>query len=84
MFGCDWAYEELKKYERELDTLINSDGVIFLHYVMAFLKDDKRFRKGIINNSAVATLDLNDEEMMILPPFNSITNAMILKRTHKL
>ncbi|MBE6156732.1 MAG: hypothetical protein E7161_03190 [Firmicutes bacterium] len=81
--GCNWDYEELQKYEQQLEPLLNDDGVIFLHYAMACLKDSKIFRNKIINSSKVNIGDLVNEEFITLPPFCGTTNGMILKRVTK-
>lgn len=83
-FGCDWTYDKLLEYEKNLFPLLNEDGIIFLHYIMAYLKGNERFRREIIINSDIIPLDLTSEEIITLPSSQGISNAMILSRAKNL
>jgi len=80
VFGSDWTYDKLLNYEENLTKLLNDEGVIFLHYVMAYLKDGERFRREIIINSDITPADLTNEEIKTLSSSDGIGNAIILKR----
>ena len=77
-FGAAWEYDKLKEFEQSLETLLNEQGIIFLHYLFAY-KEGSRLFKG----SWIYEEDLQDEEIYRLENIYKhyqYDNGMILKR----
>lgn len=79
-FGRNWNYDDLQKYVEELKTIMKPDGIIFLHYILSLLRKNDIYRKQIFNCSTISLEDLINEELILLPEVNNVTNAIILKR----
>ena len=78
--GPHWNYNKLQEYEKSLENLGESDAIIFLHYILHYLKNNKPYRISIIDNCAINPADLTDEQLITLPSGTSVNHGMILKR----
>lgn len=80
-WGESWKYEKLLEYERDLENIMNDDGVIFLKYIMSYVKSSVS-RERIFPNSGTRKSDLITEEVhKISVPYQDTAYAgIILKR----
>lgn len=80
-WGMAWKYPKLREYEKELEKITNDGGVIFLKYIMSYVKRSVSCER-IFPNSSTTKKDLTDEEVhKISVPFDDVAYAgMVLKR----
>ena len=80
-WGDSWKYDKLLEYEHSLENLMNEDGVIFLKYIMSYVKSSVS-RERIFPNSGTKKSDLTTEEVYrVKVPFQDTAYAgMVLKR----
>jgi hypothetical protein len=78
-FGEDWNYRRLLKYEKELQSLSNKGGIIFLKYLFVYRGTKK---EKIAFNSTVSVKNLRNGEKIerITFPYKEVTDAIIYKR----
>lgn len=74
-WGPNWTYANLKKYICNLESISNSGGTIFLHYLFDGFA---AFDDTIFGNSVVYNKDLEDEELHVFK--NGNFDGMLLKR----
>ena len=86
-FAIRWELEfgpkELQEYERELGSIMNDGGTIFLNYIFNYGVGDTAIKSSVIGTSSIREKDLtNGEEIYRLPfaPNKRVFDGMILKR----
>lgn len=83
LWSFNWGYEKLQAYEKDLESLMNRDGVIFLKYIYHYGANDKIIRRhALICDSSITRKNLTEEEVCRLAPDpkTKAFNGMILKK----
>ena len=83
VWKIEWGYEQLQAYERELESIMSSGGIIFLKYIYNYGVINRIIRKhAIIGDSSITIQDLVNEEVCRLAAYPNKTtfDGMILKR----
>lgn len=78
--GENWTYDEFKKYRESLETLGKKNAIIFLHYIICYMKNEEMYRDSIINKADILPSDLTSEELKMLSYNAFIDNGIILSR----
>lgn len=82
-WNLGFGIKELQDYEKSLESIMNSDGVIFLNYIFNYGIGDNAIKSSVIGTSAIRKKDLtNGEEIYGLPslPNKRVFDGIILKR----
>lgn len=79
-WGDNWDYHKLEEYIKDLESLCNNNGIIFLKYILSY-KTRNGVKVDIFHDSMVSESDLK-EELYAIPTTISeeIEDGLILKR----
>ena len=81
IWGDCWTKDKLEEYIKNLERITKTDGIIFLHYLMFYVIDDK-IKKLPFNDSQVVIKDLSNVEVhqISLKYLPEVKDGIILKR----
>ena len=89
IYGYNWNYSVLKKYENSLEELCNENSIVFLHYAFGYLnalsEPIAMASDSLINFSDFKIKELKKEEIHGIECLNGslFKDAVVLKRSSK-
>ena len=89
IYGYNWNYSVLKKYEKSLDKLCNENSIVFLHYAFGYLNSLSEpiamASDSLINFSNFKIKELKEEEIYGIECLydSAVKDAVVLKRSSK-
>jgi len=87
--GYDWGYDKFKEYQRRMESITKTNGVIFFNYIFKHFINTGMNNQALILSSSIFQNDLTDEEILkfdeedLGAPFGehlTVWNGVLLKR----